>query len=165
MLTCAQKQTPNMTRPPRMEGFWRCCGGGKDCGREVNKSKDGETCPDCSHKKCPSCEKIRQPSPLQDELSCQHQDVGYFHPADFAHEPATMMASNRMPSTCKDGLPPMQYESSSHLVEHLRRPRPSMRGWWHCCQCGDNVNLEINSWTCPACNHRKCNYDCYIHQS
>lgn len=158
-----------MTKPRTMKEYWKCCGGGKDCGREVNKTKDEETCPECSHRKCPSCEKIEPSPPLQDELNYQHQHVDDFHPADFAHAPADyddcqqQYVFSFQGLAYADNLPPIQHKSNYHPVEH-RRPKPSMRGWWHCCQCGDDVNPETNSWTCPVCYHEKCDSGCYIHQ-
>ncbi len=37
--------------------------------------------------------------------------------------------------------------------------RPSLAGWWRCCQCQYDVNSALWGDDCPMCTHEKCD-DC-----
>ena len=137
-----------------LEDWYKCCGGeGKECGREVN-SKAFDVCPECSHEKCDSCGEVERPSPVPEEHGATgfiQQYGGVFHPID--NEQRTSYNYGRE-------------KELAHGPQLIRypRPRPSTRGWWHCCGCGADNDPRVNDWTCPSCYHVKCYDGCYIHQ-
>lgn len=142
---------PYITHPVTWEGWWTCCGNGKGCGREVNSKLFQNTCPDCGHEKCESCGLVERPSPVPEDYSRQHH-----HANGFPHEMNT-------PSHQGYGY---QYSYHQHHANHYNpveySRRPSMRGWWHCCQCGADNNPAVNDWTCPVDYHDKCE-NCYVY--
>lgn len=40
--------------------------------------------------------------------------------------------------------------------------RPSMAGWWVCCQCSNVNNPGLTPEKCPTCDHSLCKYYCEI---
>jgi hypothetical protein len=155
VLTCSQNKymNPATMNPPSLEGWWKCCGGEEsDCGREVNPELNQETCPECGHSKCDSCDKIDTPSPIPEEygVSGSQYYSNILHPSNYSQR------------TSNDHDCQHQHIHGLEPVEYTRRP--STRGWWHCCQCGADNNPAVSGWTCPICYHDKCDYDCYILQ-
>ncbi len=137
-----------------LEDWWTCCGGeGKECSREVNSKLFGNSCPDCQHERCDSCGEIRRPSPVPED--------GFLRQYTYNLNNLHLFEAGQGP---REGYGPQNiYGHSLHQVECPRRP-PSMRGWWHCCQCGSDNNPETTGNTCPVCEHVKCRNGCSAHE-
>ena len=143
---------PIITHPPKMPslaGWWTCCGGeDNDCGREVKEELHGETCPECQHRKCNSCDPVKRPTPVPEERVHQYRLADGLH-ADIG-TPGSGHYANLQ-----------QYAGTYHPDEYTRQP-VSFSGWWYCCQCTTNVNPNVNDWTCPVCWHVYCD-NCYVY--
>ena len=135
-----------------LAGWWKCCGGdGKECGREVN-SNAFEVCPDCAHEKCNSCGDVERPSPIPEdcETSVYQQNYG-----GTCH----LISYQRQAS---DNCEWQQRHAQEFQPVQHPRANPSMRGWWHCCQCESNNNPVTTGYCCPVCSHHKCDAFCTV---
>ena len=52
--------------------------------------------------------------------------------------------------------PPHFLEASEPLDRDMTRP--SLKGWWRCCECHIDINPAVHDFTCPVCSHERCNY-------
>lgn len=163
---------PNAIPGPSLVGWWTCCGGdNKDCGREVNSALYQNTCPQCSHERCDSCRPAKAPSPVRDEHVHQPQYAPKYHPLGHPGGPPEAYCQQQYCAnfeTLEYNLPLgevcLQYSADNYSPQECSgRRRPSMRGWWRCCQCSANNNPQVVGSWCPECEHGKC-ADCYVYQ-
>jgi hypothetical protein len=141
------------TQPPNTEEHWKCC----KCEFDVVPTKlDGTTCPNCSHTKCDDCGHVTPPpTPVRNShttyyryFECSHDSDLRFHLADLS-QPAPYANGNA--------------DLESHYgygIAHNHSARPSITGWWKCCQCFMVVNPAVNGSDCPDsdCGHKRCYY-------
>ncbi|PVH86214.1 hypothetical protein DL98DRAFT_10431 [Cadophora sp. DSE1049] len=141
------------TETPDTSTWWKCCK--CDGGREVNPEKDQTTCPDCSHTRCNDCKTTSPPlTPIKNQFGFGFEAPGNclsLHqegPADY-HEHSHYEDSHHVQYPPVGDLPGPGYEYGR---------RPSMNGWWQCCQCSQEVNSAWYQRDCTSCSHH--NNDC-----
>lgn len=131
----------------------KCC----KCEREYDPVPWKSACPDCMHPKCDDCKPPRQPTPVPvDRVDySQYYHTSRQHSRSFSEHAESGSSSTYFHTRRSLG--------HRHGVRDPRNQgRPSMRGWWKCCQCGESVNPAVNEDECPGyqCYHTRCNYYC-----